>query len=99
MRKQIDALRDQDGKPFNVVELPMPRPVAIDGQRCPATYLNFLFTNGALLVPIFGQKSDGDAISILQDHLPNQQVIGLNCNELIWGLGAIHCLSQQMPKG
>lgn len=98
VRKQIDKLRDQDGNPFRVLELPMPKPVIIDGQRCPATYLNFLFINGALLVPVFGQKSDGEAIHILQDALPKHEVIGLNCSELIWGLGAIHCLSQQMPK-
>jgi agmatine deiminase len=98
VRKQIDKLRDQDGEPFRVLELPMPKPVVIDGQRCPATYLNFLFINGALLVPIFGQKSDAEAIHILQDALPKHQVIGLNCSELIWGLGAIHCLSQQIPK-
>jgi agmatine deiminase len=98
VRKQVDKLRDQDGRPFEVVEIPMPSPVVYDGQRLPATYVNFLFVNGALLVPTFGdRKTDKKALSILQDHLPKHKVIGIDCTELIWGLGAIHCLSQQQP--
>jgi agmatine deiminase len=98
VRKQLDTLRDQDGNPFNIIELPMPAPVVIDGQRCPATYLNFLFINGALLVPIFNdRKHDILALRTLQSHLPDHEVIGLRCDEIIWGLGAIHCLTQQMP--
>jgi agmatine deiminase len=98
-RKQVDKLRDQDGRPFEVIEIPMPSPVEHDGQRLPATYVNFLFINGALLVPTFGdRKNDRKALAILQQHLPAHKVIGIDCTELIWGLGAIHCLSQQMPK-
>lgn len=97
-RKQLDKLRDQDGKPFEIVEIPMPKPVVYDGQRLPATYVNFLFVNGALLVPTFrDRKNDRRALEILQDHLPKHQVVGIDCTELIWGLGAIHCLSQQWP--
>jgi agmatine deiminase len=97
-RKQLDALRDQDGRPFNVVEIPMPRAVVHDGQRLPATYVNFYFVNGALLVPTYrDRKNDRRAIETLQRHLPKHEVIGVDCTELIWGLGAIHCLSQQQP--
>jgi agmatine deiminase len=97
-RKQLDALRDQDGKPFEIVEIPMPRPIVYDGQRLPATYVNFLFVNGALLVPTYrDRKNDRRAIEILQSHLPKHEVVGIDCTELIWGLGAIHCLSQQWP--
>jgi agmatine deiminase len=99
VRGQLDRLRDQDGQPFEIIELPMPKAVVIDGQRCPATYMNFLFVNGAVLVPVFGQKSDEVALSILKQHLPRHEVIGINCSEIIWGLGAIHCLTQQMPCG
>ena len=98
VRAQLDDLRDQDGQPFEIVELPMPKPIVIDGQRCPATYMNFLFVNGALLVPIFGdKKNDARALSILREHV-DREVVGVRCDEIIWGLGAIHCLTQQVPK-
>lgn len=98
-RKQLDKLRDQDGRPFEVIEIPMPRPVTHDGQRLPATYVNFYFINGALLVPTYRDKrNDRKALEILQSHLPKHKVIGVDCTELIWGLGAIHCLTQQQPR-
>jgi agmatine deiminase len=97
-RKLLDAARDQDGKPFTIVELPMPRPVRYQGQRLPATYMNFYFVNGALLVPTFGGATrDRRAIAILQKLLPRRKVVGVDCRALIWGLGAIHCLTQQQP--
>jgi agmatine deiminase len=98
-RKQVDKLRDQDGKPFEIIEIPMPGVGEFDDQRLPATYVNFYFVNGALLVPTYRhKKNDKQAIEILQSHLPEHKVIGIDCLELIWGLGAIHCLSQQQPK-
>jgi agmatine deiminase len=97
-RKQLGKLRDQGGRPFDVVEIPMPRAVEHDGQRLPATYVNFYFVNGALLVPTYrDRKNDRRAIETLQAHLPEHKVIGVDCVELIWGLGAIHCLTQQQP--
>jgi agmatine deiminase len=97
-RRALDRLRDQDGGAFEVVELPMPRPVVYRKQRLPATYMNFYFVNGALLVPTFGQsRRDGRAIEILQRLLPRRRVVGVDCRALIWGLGAIHCLTQQQP--
>ncbi len=99
VRKQLAALRDQDDRPFEVVEIPMPGPVEHDGQRLPATYVNFYFVNGALLVPTYRDKNnDRRALETLQSHLPKHKVIGIDCVELIWGLGAIHCLTQQQPK-
>ena len=98
-RRDVDRARDQDGRPFTIVELPMPKPMSIDGQRVPATYMNFYFANRALLVPTFGQPArDRKAIEILQEHLPKREVIGVDCRRLIWGLGAIHCFTQQQPK-
>ena len=68
------------------------------GQRVPATYMNFYFCNGALLVPTFGQPSrDKQAIRMLQRHFTNREVVGVDCRGLIWGLGAIHCFTQQQP--
>ena len=96
--KRVRKLKDQDGKPFNIIEIPMPGVVEFDKQRLPATYVNFYFCNGALLVPTFRNKrNDKKALNILQEALPERKVIGIDCVELIWGLGAIHCLSQQQP--
>lgn len=97
-RKRLKRLRDQDGQPFRIVEIPMPGVVEHDGQRLPATYVNFYFVNGALLVPTYRhKKNDRRAMEILQRELPKHKVIGIDCVELIWGLGAIHCLTQQQP--
>ncbi|HEY7116578.1 MAG TPA: agmatine deiminase family protein [Tepidisphaeraceae bacterium] len=98
-RRRVRLLKDQDGRPFDVVEIPMPGVVEHDGQRLPATYVNFYFVNGALLVPTYGQrKNDRRALGILSKALPGRRVIGIDCVELIWGLGAIHCLTQQQPR-
>jgi agmatine deiminase len=98
-RRQLARARDRQGRRFEVVELPMPRPVTYKGQRLPATYMNFYFVNGALLVPTFGQAArDRKAIAVLQRLLPKRRVVGVDCRALIWGLGAIHCLTQQQPR-
>ena len=95
---RVKKLKDQDGRPFEIVEIPMPGVVMHNGERLPATYVNFYFNNGALLVPTFRhKKNDLMALEILQKNLPKHKVIGIDCVELIWGLGAIHCLSQQQP--
>lgn len=97
-RRLLERARDQDGRAFHVVELPMPRPVTYKSQRLPATYVNFYFVNGALLVPTFGQsRRDRRALAVLQPLLPRRRVIGVDCRALIWGLGGIHCLTQQQP--
>ena len=97
-KRRLARARDQQGRPFEMVELPMPRAVVYQGQRLPATYMNFLFVNGALLVPTFGQPArDRRALAILQHLLPKRRVVGVDCRALIWGLGAIHCLTQQQP--
>jgi agmatine deiminase len=96
--KLLRTLKDQNGRAFEIIELPMPGVVQHDGQRLPATYMNFYFINGAVLVPTYrNRKNDKLAIAILQKHLPKHKVIGIDCVELIWGLGAIHCLTQQQP--
>jgi agmatine deiminase len=98
-RRRLDRLRDQDDQPFKIVELPMPRPVVYEKQRLPATYMNFYFVNKALLVPTFGDaRNDTKALGILQDLLPRRRVVGVDCRALIWGLGAMHCLTQQQPS-
>ena len=97
-RRRLARASDAAGRGFDIVELPMPKPISYEGQRLPATYMNFYFVNRALLVPVFGQKErDQKALSILQSRLPNRAVVGVDCRALIWGLGAIHCLTQQEP--
>ena len=99
-RRRLDRLRDQDGRRFRVGKLPMPKPVVRDGQRLPATYVNFLFVNGALLVPTYrDRRNDRRALRRLQALVPDREVVGIDCTEVIWGLGAIHCLTQQVPAG
>jgi len=97
--RRLRKMKDLAGRPFEIVEIPMPGVVEHDKQRLPATYVNFYFVNGALLVPTYRhKKNDRKAFEILQSHLPKHKVIGIDCVELIWGLGAIHCLSQQQPR-
>lgn len=97
--RRVKLLRDADGRPYDVVTVPMPGVVEHDGQRLPATYANFLFVNGAVLVPIYRHKKhDAEALATMQRFFGrSRKVIGIDCTELIWGLGAIHCLSQQQP--
>jgi agmatine deiminase len=77
----------------------MPRPVIYQKQRLPATYMNFYFVNGALLVPTFGdRRNDTRALTTLQRLLPRRNIVGVDCRALIWGLGAMHCLTQQQPR-
>lgn len=98
-RRTLGRVRDQDGQPFAIVELPMPRPVIYRQQRLPATYTNFYFVNGALLVPTFAQpRRDARALEILGRLLPKRKIVGVDCRALIWGLGALHCLTQQQPR-
>lgn len=95
---QLKQAVDQDGLPLNVVKLPMPDPVVTDGERLPASYANFLITNQIVLVPIYDCDNDNKAIHILQGLFPTRKVVGIRCNDVVWGLGALHCLSMQIPQ-
>jgi agmatine deiminase len=75
----------------------MPSPVLFEGEVLPASYANFLITNGAVLVPIFNDAADKLALSLLQSCFPGRKVIGIYARDLVWGLGTIHCLTQQEP--
>ncbi|HWN94193.1 MAG TPA: agmatine deiminase family protein [Methylomirabilota bacterium] len=95
--RRLRTLRDQDGRPLRVVELPMPRALEHDGQRLPASYANFYIANGIVLVPTYRDPSDKVALEILQREFPDRRIIGVDSTELIWGLGSFHCISQQEP--
>jgi len=95
--KRLHTLRDQDGRPLRVVELPMPRRLEHEGQRLPASYANFYIANGLVLLPTYRDPHDKFALEILQREFPDHRVIGVDSMELIWGLGSFHCISQQEP--
>jgi agmatine deiminase len=82
---------------LNVIELPMPRPVLFEGQRLPASYANFLICNHAVLVPVFNDVADATALKTLEKCFPTRQVVPIYARDLVWGLGTIHCLTQQQP--
>ena len=76
----------------------MPKAKYIDGTRVPATYLNFYIANKAVLVPIFNDKNDGLVLKIFKKHFKSRKIIPIDCTILIWGYGAIHCMTQQEPR-
>jgi agmatine deiminase len=101
LRENIRRLRagtDQDGKPLAIIELPMPAPVIFEGRRLPASYANFYIANGVVLVPVFNDPNDRFALDILENVFPDRDVIGIYSGDLIWGFGAMHCMTQQQPK-
>ena len=95
--ERLRTMTDQDGRGLRVVTLPMPGPVYFDGQRLPASYANFYIANRAVLVPTYRHANDARALDILQDLFPDRSVVGIDCTHLVWGLGAIHCVTQQQP--
>jgi agmatine deiminase len=95
--QRLKAARTSDGKQFTVVELPLPRPVVFRGQRLPASYANFYIANGLVLVPTFNDRNDRVALSILAEVFPERDVIGIHAVDLVWGLGTLHCMTQQQP--
>ena len=100
LRENIRRLRDattEDGKPLATIDLPMPAAVYFEGRRLPASYANFYIANGSVLVPVFNDPNDRVALDILVDIFPDREIVGIYCGDLIWGFGAIHCMTQQQP--
>ena len=101
LRENIRRLRDattEDGKSLATIDLPMPAPVYFEGRRLPASYANFYVANRIVLVPVFNDPNDRIALDILADIFPDREIIPIYCGDLIWGFGAIHCMTQQQPK-
>ncbi len=96
LEENLRRLQDL-GKSFDVVTLPMPAPLVFRKQRLPASYANFYIGNEKVLVPTFNDANDRIALGILQDLFPKQQVVGIHAVDLVWGLGTLHCMSQQQP--
>ena len=93
----LKAAKDEQGRPLNIINLPMPRLTRGDGSRLPASYTNFYIANGKVLVPTFNQANDEKALKIIREQFPDREVVGIECSDMIHGFGAIHCATQQQP--
>ena len=102
--KRLKKMTDAKGRPFEIVTLPMPGAVGGSStdtrnlDRLPASYANFYIANNVVLAPIFGHANDHRAIDTLRRVFTNRRVVGINCEPLVWGMGTIHCVSQQQPQ-
>jgi agmatine deiminase len=97
-RERLEAIRLEDGSKPEVVPLPMPAPLIFDGVRLPASYANFYIANVAVLVPTFNDPNDRIAMGILSEIIADRPVVGIHAVDLVWGLGTLHCLTQQQPE-
>jgi agmatine deiminase len=97
-RERLQGMRLEDGSAPEVVDLPMPEPVVFDGRRLPASYANFYIANAAVLVPTFNDAADRVALGTLAELFPDRPVVGVHAVDLVWGLGTLHCLTQQEPE-
>ncbi|MGH9588471.1 MAG: agmatine deiminase family protein [Acidobacteriaceae bacterium] len=95
--ERLKSARNLRGDAFQIVELPMPAPVVFEGQRLPASYANFYIANELVLVPTFNDPNDRHALNTLAEVFPGRKVTGIHCGDFIWGLGALHCMTQQQP--
>lgn len=95
--ERLQGATDADGRKLEVVTLPMPRPIVFDGLRLPASYANFYIANGVVIVPTFNDPADRVALGTLAELFPRREVVGIHCGDLVWGLGTLHCMTQQEP--
>lgn len=96
-RERLESMRIEDGSKIGVVALPMPAPLWFDGRRLPASYANFYIANSAVLVPTFNDPNDRVALGILSELITDRPVVGIHSVDLVWGLGTVHCMTQQQP--
>jgi agmatine deiminase len=96
--KRLSSMTAEDGTPLKVIALPTPLKMVREELRLPASYANYYLANKSVLLPVFRDPSDDEAISILKTAFPTREVVPIDCRELIWGLGAFHCLTQQVPS-
>ena len=95
--KRLQYAAREANPPLHVVTLPFPRPVVMNGERLPASYANFYIANGVVIVPTFNDPNDRVALNTLASVMPARQVVGIHAVDLVWGLGTLHCLTQQEP--
>lgn len=95
----LNQMTNASGEPLKVVKLPMPAPIYYNTQRLPASYANFYIANGQVLVPTFNDPNDRVALTILARLFGDREVVGIDCSDLVLGLGTLHCMTQQQPMG
>jgi agmatine deiminase len=95
--RRLRAMRDPAGRPFTIETLPMPPALHYDNTRLPASYANFYIANGGVIMPSFGCAADAPAQATLARLFPGRRVVAIPSTDLVWGLGAVHCLTQQHP--
>jgi agmatine deiminase len=95
--ERLQAMTDIHGKPLQIDTLPMPNPLDFNGQRLPASYANFYIANKKVLVPTFNDSRDRIALNKLAEHFPDREIVGIHAVDLVWGLGTLHCMTQQQP--
>ncbi len=93
----MQRAHDARGQALEVVTLPFPRAVVMDGVRLPASYANFYIANGVVIVPTFNDANDRVALNTLAELMPSHRIVGVHAVDLVWGLGTLHCLTQQQP--
>lgn len=99
MAAELRALRRTDGLPYELLELPWPQPVLDGGRRLAASYANFLIVNGAVLMPVYGDAADAEALAVMARAFPGREIVGIPCRDLIWQNGSLHCCTMQLPEG
>jgi agmatine deiminase len=97
--KRLEYAASNAPRPLRIVTLPFPRPVVMNGERLPASYANFYIANGIVIVPTFNDANDRVALNTLASLMPDRQIVGIHAVDLVWGLGTLHCLTQQEPLG
>jgi agmatine deiminase len=95
--RRLKLAKDEQGRPLEIAALPMPRPLFVAGQRVPASYANFYIANGLVVVPQYDDPADEHALAVLREAFPDRRVVGQRAVDLVWGLGAFHCITQQQP--
>jgi agmatine deiminase len=94
---RLKSMTDLEDRPLEIVTIPMPPPVVLNDQRLPASYANFYIANTVVLLPTYRHANDERARATLARLFPTRDIVGLDCTDIIWGLGAFHCLTQQVP--
>lgn len=98
MEEELMELRDMEGEPFNLIALPMCSPAYYDGERLPATYANFLIVNDAVLLPVYNDPHDAEAIEICRKAFKERDIVPIDCSVLIRQHGSLHCVTMQFPE-
>ncbi|TSC98436.1 MAG: agmatine deiminase [Candidatus Peregrinibacteria bacterium Greene1014_49] len=96
--ERLKTMRDEKGTLLTIHTLPMPKEFVVEDRRMAASYANFYIANGVVLVPVYKQDSDAEALNVLAKCFPDRKIVEIDCRELIWGYGSVHCGTQQMPS-